>query len=47
MKADKKQIIYSIALIAGVAIATTITIMYFKKCYVTVKGKKYGFNPNQ
>lgn len=34
------------AVIIGAGLATLIAIMYFKKCYVVIANKRYGFNPN-
>ncbi|MDE2588377.1 MAG: hypothetical protein KGL95_01755 [Patescibacteria group bacterium] len=36
----------TMAIIVGAGLATLIVIMYFKKCYVVIKNKRYGFNPN-
>jgi len=36
----------AILVISGVALATFVGIMYFKKCYVVINNKRYGFNPN-
>lgn len=37
--------VFTVLFIAGVGLATLVGIMYVKKCYVVIKGKKYGFNP--
>ena len=36
----------AIFVVTGVALATFVGIMYFKKCYVVINKKRYGIIPN-
>lgn len=38
---------WSVATIAVAGVVTVVAIMYFRKCYVVIGNKKYGFNPDQ